>query len=945
MLTKPITIVLLLLVCGMLFAQTAIDYTSPLPVDPDLRIGKLPNGITYYIKVNHKPEKRAELRLAVNIGSVQEDDDQQGLAHFTEHMAFNGTKHFKKSELVDYLNSIGMGYANGLNAGTGLDQTVYQLQIPTDNDEQFRKAFLILSDWAAGISFDTEELNKERGVIVEEWRGGQGADERMNDKQRKVIFAGSKYAERMPIGQLEVLQNFKPETIKRFYSDWYRPDLQAVVAVGDFDAAVVEQLIKDNFSSIPAKVKPREVILYNVPDNDSAKVVIATDKEASDTSVQLIWKHERTENKNAGDYRKSLVVNLYTQMLNMRLQELTQKAEPPFSMAFNYNYNMVRSKSNYAMMAVTTENGIMNGVSTLLTEAERVKRFGFTQSELDRAKQIALRGAEKMLAEKDKQDSDRLVWRYVSNFTYGNPVMSVDQNVTLNKQLYSEITLEDVNRICGELITDKNLVIAVSAPEKEGLAIPGESDLLGLFAEVKEAEIAPYQDIVNDEALLKADLKPGKVVAEKIYAKPGIKEWKLNNGIKVLFKQTAFKNDEVMLKAYSPGGTNLYKLADLYNAREAAGIIVESGVNGFDATTLKKKLAGKIVSVEPYIYANEEGFNGNCSKADMETMFQLLYLYSTAPKLDEQSFTSWKSRTNSWMQNEALNPEASYNDSVYAVMFDHHPRAKNMKAEDLPNLDMKRILQIYRERFADFSDFTFIIVGSFDEQQLKWYCEKYLANLPAMGLKEKIKDTGIRYTKGKKVINVYKGQDEKSIVQFVTTGSCKFDDKIQSRMNNLTYLLNEKLRENIRETRSGVYFVGAWDTEKKFPIPTYEVSVFMQCSPERAKELSEAVISTLDSLKAGKIDEKYVNVVKVTRQKKWETDISENRWWMDSIYEKAWNKLPINGLLNDKQAIDKLSLKELQKIAKQYLNQDTNLVWAVLYPVDKLQDSQIPQEK
>lgn len=942
---RNMLLLLLLISAVLLIAQTTIDYTTPLPVDPDMKIGKLPNGITYYIKVNHKPEKRAELRLAVNIGSVQEDDDQQGLAHFTEHMAFNGTKHFKKSELVDYLNSIGMGYANGLNAATGLDQTVYQLQIPTDNQEQFRKAFLILSDWANGVSFDTEELNKERGVIIEEWRGGQGAEERMYDKQRQVIFAGSKYAERMPIGKLEVLQNFKPETIKRFYSDWYRPDLQAVIAVGDFDAAVVEQLIKDNFGSIPAKVKPREVILYNVPDNDLAKVVIATDKEASDTSVQLIWKHAKTTNKTFGEYRRSLIVNLYTQMLNMRLQELTQQAEPPFSMAYNYSYNMVRSKSNYAMMAMTPEEGILTGITALLTEAERVQRYGFTESELDRAKQIAVRGAERMLAEKDKQDSGRLIWKYVGNFSYDTPVMSIEQNVTLNKQLYNEISLDDVNLMCRELITDNNLVIAVSAPEKEGLVIPSESDILGLFAQVKEAEITNYEDTVSDEALLKADLKPGKVVSEKTYAKPGIKEWKLNNGIKVLYKQTNFKNDEVLLKAFSIGGTNQYNLDDLYEAREAAGIIVESGVNGFDATTLKKKLAGKIANVEPYIYANEEGFNATCSKADMETMFQLIYLYATAPKLDEQSFASWKSRTNSWMQNDALNPESSYNDSVYATMYDHHPRAKNMKAEDLPGLDMNRVLQIYKERFADFSDFTFIIIGSFDEKMLKSYCETYLANLPVKDLDEKIIDTGLRYAKGKKAIKVYKGQDEKSIAQFSITGTCKFDDKIESRISNLTYLLNEKLRENIRETRSGVYFVGAWDNERKYPVPSYQISIYMQCAPDRVEELSDAVISTLDSLKAGKFDEKYVNVVKVTRQKKLETDMSENRWWLDSVYETAWNQLPLDGLLNDKQSIDKLNLKELQKVAKEYLNQDTNLVWGVLYPMQKNQDLPAPADK
>jgi zinc protease len=937
---KKALILTLLLVCGMLFAQAAIDYTAALPTDPDLKIGKLPNGLTYYIKVNHKPEKRAELRLAVNVGSVQEDDDQQGLAHFTEHMAFNGIKHFKKSELVDYLNSIGMGYANGLNGMTSLDQTVYQLQIPTDNQEQFRKAFLIAGDWANGISFDPEELNKERGVVIEEWRGGQGAEERIYDKQRQVIFAGSKYAERMPIGKLETLQSFTLQTIKRFYDDWYRPDLQAIIAVGDFDAALVEQLIIENFGKIPVKVNPREAVIYNVPDNVEPKVVIAVDKEAPETSVQLIWKHEKPDVKTVGDYRRSLVRNLFTQMLNSRLQEITQQADPPFSEAYNFNYNIVRSKSNYSLLASVQENSILRGLTTLLTEAERVKKYGFTESELDRAKQVAIRSSERTLAEKDKQDSGRLVWRYVSNFTIGNPVMGIEQNVALNKQLYAEIGMADVIDVCRELITDTNLVIAVSAPEKEGLVIPGESDLLGLLAQVKTAEIAPYVDNVSTEALLPADLQPGRIISEKIYTKPGLKQWKLNNGATVLYKQTNFKNDEVLLRAFSPGGASLYKLEDLYEAMEAANIIIDSGVGSFDATALAKKLAGKIVHVDPYIDTQEEGFRANCSKADMETMFQLIYLYATAPKLDEKSFAGWQSRTKAWMENEALNPESCYSDSVWAALANNHPFAKRMKAEDIPNLDMKRVLQIYKERFADFSDFTFVIVGSFDELQLKGFCEKYLANLPARGLKEKIKDTGIRYAKGKKEVTVYKGQDDKSTVQFMITGNCDMNDRTQSRVNNLRFLLNEKLRENIRETRSGVYFIAAWDYETKYPVSTFLINVYMQCAPDRVEELSQAVIGTLDSLKAGLIDEKYVNVIKVTRQKQLETDLAENRWWLENVYEKAWNKLPLEGLLNDEQEIAKLNLKELQKVAKQYLIQDQNLMRGVLYPLSKSEGMQ-----
>jgi len=928
-------LLLLLLACLTLAAQTELDLNADLPSDPDLTTGKLSNGLTYYIKVNRNPEKRAELRLVTNIGSVQEDDDQQGLAHFTEHMAFNGTKHFRKTELVDYLNSIGMGYANGLNAGTGLDMTTYQLQLPTDNAEQFRKGFLILSDWAHGLSFDTDEIERERGVIIEEWRMGQGADQRMYDAQRKVIFSGSRYAERMPIGKLEVLQTFVPDTIKRFYNDWYRPDLQAVVAVGDFDAKLVEGYIKEYFSAIPAAVDPRPLVLYDVPDHVEPKVVITTDKEATGSDVQLNWKHERTQNRTVADYRRTLVANLYSQMLNMRLQELTQKAEPPFIGAYNYSFNMVRSKSTYALVAMVADTGILTGYKTLLTEAERVQRHGFTQSELERAKQIVLRNAERMLAEKDKQDSDRLVWRYVSAFSYGNPVMSIEQNVALNYALYADITLDDVNRISRELVTDNNLVIAVSAPDKEGLELPTEKQLLDLLAQVRTEEIAPYIDQYSDEALLSHNLKPGKVVKDKKYKKTGIREWKLSNGVKVLLKPTDFKNDEILMRAYSPGGTSQYSQEDLFEAQEAANIILESGVNGFNASALQKKLSGKIVRIEPFISSDSEGFTASSSKADLEILFQLVYLYSTQPRLDDESYASWLAKEQAMLQNQALDPQSAFFDSLSGFWFDFHPRKRNLKVGDLPSLQRERILQIYADRFADFSDFTFIFVGSFEEKQLKAFCEKYLSNLPCRGRKEQYIDTGVRFTQGKKDLTVYKGLDDKSTVMLTMNTPAELHGKTRHELRSLTMLMDEKLRENIRETRSGVYFVGAWGTIGKYPDPYSQIDIYMQCAPERTEELTDAILATLDSLKAGQFDEKYVNVVKVTSLKRLETDLRENRWWLNSIYDQVYYGYSLNDLLSDRSDLAGLDMSQLRRTTAEYLNHDTHLVKGTLLPAPK----------
>jgi zinc protease len=512
--------------------------------------------------------------------------------------------------------------------------------------------------------------------------------------------------------------------------------------------------------------------------------------------------------------------------------------------------------------------------------------------------------------------------------------MSVEQNVALNNELYQNITLEEVNALSRQLVTDKNMIIAVSAPEKEGLIIPESAELLALLDMVKKSAITPYLDATTDEPLLGKLPPAGKIKSEKNYPALGIKVWTLSNGVKVYTKQTDFKNDEVSIRAFSPGGTSLYSLADLFEAREAASVVAESGVGSFTSSALEKKLSGKLLSLDPYISATDEGLRGNSSKADLETLMQLIWLYSTSPKVDKDSFASWKSRTRAYMENEVLDPEKAYNDSTQALIYNHHPRSKDMSALDLEALDMNRIIQIYQERFGNAADFSYIIVGNFDEKILRSLCEKYLAALPSTGKQEKVTDTGIRYTKGKHDLKVYKGQDQKSTVQYIISGTAKYSSQTRSELYNLTYLLNEKLRENIRETRSGVYFVGAWPQLKQYPVPTYQITIYMQCAPERVEELSAAIISTLDSLKTGSIDAKYVNAVKMTRTKKLETDKKENQWWMNNIYEQAWNKQPLAGMLVDEQVINKMSIRSLQKSTAKYLMHDKNLLRSVLLPED-----------
>jgi zinc protease len=619
-------------------------------------------------------------------------------------------------------------------------------------------------------------------------------------------------------------------------------------------------------------------------------------------------------------------------MLDKRLQELSQLPDPPFSNVFNYLTNMVRSKSSYTMQAYISERNVLKAITALMTEAEKAKRYSFTEAELERAKQNALRAAERLLAEKDNQNSEDLVWNYIQNFTNEAPLISYEQFIALYNSLFSTITLEDINAMCRELITENNLVVSVTGPEKEGLVYPTEAEIISAINQATGDEFVTYDDRVRNEDLFNLKLTPQKIKSEKQYKKLGIKEWKLSNGVKVLLKQTDFMNDEVLVTAFSPGGFNQYKLEDKFAGQSAAEVIKESGVGDFDATTLVKRLTGKIVSVEPFIYGDSEGFNANCSKTDMETMFQLMYLYGTAPRLDEESFISWQARNKTWLENAALSPWSCFADSITAFMFNHHPRLRRMKIDDLEKLNWQRILQIYQDRFSDFSDFTFIVVGSFDEKTLRDYCEKYLANLPSTGRKEKRIDTGIRFTQGKKDKIVYVGQDEKSAVEFLVNGYCQVNAETDFELSTLSGLLNEKLRENIRETRSGVYMIFSSGVGDKYPIPSFSQLVFMQCAPDRVEELSTAVIGTLDSLKAGLIDEKYVNTVKTTKQKQLETDLKDNNWWKQRIYYALLNDYPLNSILNEEEAIRDLDLKHLQKTARKYLIQDVNLLRGVMYP-------------
>ena len=608
--------------------------TAKIPLDPTITTGRFANGLRYYVRTNKKPEKRAELRLVVNAGSILEDRDQSGLAHFVEHMAFNGTKHFPKQETVKFLESIGMRFGPSVNAFTSFDETVYMLEVPTDKPDVLDKAFLILEDWAHNVSFDDAEIDKERGVITEEWRLRRGAGARMQDKQFPILFKGSRYAERLPIGDMEVVQSFKHERLKKFYEDWYRPELMAVVAVGDFDKAAIETLVKNHFETIPASAATKLRPTYDVPEQPGTLYAIATDKEASGTSVAVYSKMPARDQTTIGAYRQQIVERLFSGMLSTRFSEMAQKPDAPFLGAGAGRGQFVRPLEVSTLSAGVKEDGIERGLDALFSEALRVEKFGFTATEFDRVKRNTMRGLERAVTEKENTPSASLADEYVRNFTDGEPSPGIEYEMALHARFLPEITLNEVNALAKQWVPDKNRVVLVNAPDKPGLAVPDQAKLASVIASAEKKELTAYVDTVGTQPLLDSAPKAGAITKTATKDAFGITEWELSNGVKVVLKPTKFKEDEVIFQAFSPGGTSLASDADFIPAQTAAQVVASGGLGKFSAIDLRKMLTGKVASARPFIGELDEGLRGSASRKDLETMFQLIYLTFTAPRAD-----------------------------------------------------------------------------------------------------------------------------------------------------------------------------------------------------------------------------------------------------------------------------------------------------------------------
>jgi zinc protease len=911
-------------------AKTA-SLDTKIPVDPKIRMGQFANGMRYYVRENKKPENRAELRLVVNAGSILEDDDQQGLAHFLEHMAFNGTKNFAKHELIEFMESIGMRFGPGLNAYTSFDETVYMLRIPTESEEIIEKAFQILEDWSWALTLENEEIDKERGVIIEEWRLGRGANARMMDKLFPIIFKGSHYAKRLVIGKKEIIENFEYDVIKRFYRDWYRPDLMAVVAVGDFDGAKVEQLLIKHFDQLAEAIDARQRTVFPVPDHPETLYAIATDKEAMNTSVAVIHKLPLQDMSTVGAYRQMIIEQLYHGMLNQRFSELAQKKDPPFLGASSGKMPLVRSKEFYILSAGVEDDGVEQGLEALAIESDRISRHGFTPSELERQKTQLLRSMEQTYTEREKNNSNLYVSEYIRNFLEDEPIPGIEYEYELFKRFIPEIKLEEVNKIGQDWLSEQNRVILVMAPEKEGLVPPTEPDLQEVLESVGDMEITPYEDTASELPLMAEIPEPGNIAETKVLDEFGITEWTLGNGARVILKPTDFKEDEIVFQAMSKGGTSLASDEDFIPARTASQVISAGGVGEFSAIQLQKKLTGKVVRVRPVISDWEEGLLGNASPKDVESMFQLINLYFTAPRADATMFEVLKNQMKAMLKNRNANPMFVFFDTLGKIMTQDHPRARQLTVEMLDEMSLEKSLQFYKDRFADASDFIFVFVGNLDLQTIKPLVSQYLASLPSINRQETWKDTGVRPPKGVVEKTVKKGVEPQSRAAVVYTGPFEYTQANRTAIRAMGIVLQTRLRNTIREDLGGTYSIQASPSYDRIPVPAYSVAINFGTDPERVEELVNVIFQEIETLKKEGVTADELRDAKQAIYRNYETGIKQNRWLLAQLYYRYSADEDLKSLFDFSKTVEVLTAEKIHEAAKTYLNSE-NYVKVVLFP-------------
>ena len=920
-------LMLVAVVCSMAFAQGAkgkTDLTAKVPVDKKVRIGHLDNGLTYYIRANKMPENRIQFRMVTNAGSILEDEAQRGLAHFCEHMAFNGIEGLPHNQMIDTLQKNGIEFGRGINAYTSFDETVYYVDMPADNPEMVTMGLTILNGWCGGLLFDPQELEDERGVIHEEWRGNLGAQERLREKTWPIMLNNSRYAYRLPIGLESVIMGFKRPDIVRFYKDWYRPDMQAVIIVGDIaDVDAMEARVKDIFSKHAKAVNPKQRPVYDIPDNKEPLVAIATDKEATSTSIMMFWKHKKPAQGTVGDYRASLVRSIVSNMLDERFNELNEKAESPF-MSSGAGYGGFIGRVNDAFMGNATpkEGRIEEATEVVLSEIYRAVQHGFLQTELDRVKEDMLDHYRKMAKEANKTNSNNLASEYTNHYLQGEVIPGIMTEYKYAKEFIPEITLEECNALIKTWATDENFTYVLQAPE---IKVPTEKQIIDIFNKARTANYEPWVDSYKDEPLWTKELKDVTANVTKENKALDYKEYTLPNGIRFIVKKTNFKEDEIRMSSYAFGGTSLYEDNEAYAAQSAAGLIDNAGIANFSSNDLSKKLKGMTVSISPSIAGTTQGFNGSCSPKDLETMLQLLNLYYEAPRKDADAFNRDLENLRNQIKFMSSNPQVAFLLKYHDVAYPNDKRTVMLPTEEQINgLKLDRVYEIFRERFCDASNQTFFFVGNVNDDNVKTIA-KYLNNLPCNGKQkaETWKDREPEFAKGIQHAEVFKGTDNQGImIMYGETQGFKPTKKNKMIVNQLSDAMEITALEVIREKMGGTYSPSVQISYDFEPGQDGKVNwmFYINCNPEMSGAIEEAAKGIIEGYIKNGPEAVTLNKVQEQMIINRGTARQNNGFWMGQIQGSYMYNENRDDIDQYDALVKSVTAKDIKKMAKKFIN-------------------------
>jgi len=892
------------------------------PVDPLITVGTLDNGLRYYVRANGLPEGRAELRLVVNAGSVLEDDDQRGLAHLVEHMSFNGTRHFPGQDVGSFMQSLGMRFGAHVNAHTSFDETVYELQIPTDDAGVIERSLLILEDFARDVSFDAVEIDKERGVVLEEWRLGLGANERVQQAEFPLLLEGSRYADRLPIGTPEVIQNVSYDRVRQFYEDWYRPDLMAVIAVGDFDPAEIEARIRSHFSSIdpPSDPKPRPA--YGVPERPGTVYSVITDPEVTGTRIRVSNTRASRPMVTIADYRQHMVERIFASILSARLDEIAQAPNAPFLAARTGRGLFVRTAELTTLDAIVAPGGVEAGVAALLSEVDRVTRFGFTETELARQKLNLQRGLQRSVVEKDKSPSGPLADEFIRNFIQAEPIPGIVYEFGLNQRFLPDITLEELNSLASGWMPDDNRLVAITAPESDRASLPSEVALSRVIEAASDVPLTAYVDSVSTQPLLARLPSAGVIVSTVTDEDLGTTEWRLSNGARVVLKPTTFQQDEILFRAVSPGGTSLATDEGFIAADTATAVISQGGLGELGLVDLEKVLAGKTAFVHPNVNETTEGLVGGTTRADLETMFQLLHLRFTAPRADPVAFEVLKEQWSVALGNREVVPETAFEEALDAALSQDHVRARPLTAARLSEMNLEMSLAFYADRFGDASDFTFVFVGSFDLETMRPLVERYVASLPGLDRQEAAGDIGMNAPPGVVEREVRSGIAPRSQVSIVFSGVFENDESHRLIARVMAESLAGNLQGTLREDLGGTYGVRVVPAFTKYPTGTYRLTINFACDPARTESLVRAAFRVVEDFKRNGPSRGQVVDARAALRRDFETNSQENAYLLNRITSKYEFAEDIAEVFDMESIYEQVTMGALRDAARVYLNTD-----------------------